>query len=156
AAAFGVVEPAFRTKALLHDLRGAVYAEFADVRIRAKPGVADFLPRAAGSGWRRTGSGGTGYLGRYVSGQQKGGGLCAVQYGHCDGAGDRATAGRMDYGSLELALGIFHQHPDRDCVVDPHQQALVRPAGIYAGSGSGAQRQKTEARRMGNLLDSDG
>jgi MFS family permease len=39
AAVFGVVEPASRTKALLHDLRGAVYAEFADVRIRAKPGL---------------------------------------------------------------------------------------------------------------------
>jgi len=57
-----------------------------------------------------------------------------VQHGDCHGAGDWATTGWMDYGSLELAVGIFHQHPNRHRVIDFDEQAANRSTGIYAGS----------------------
>ncbi len=50
-ATVGVVEPGVRAQTLLHDLRDAVYGEFALVRLRAESWCPDFLPRAARN-WR--------------------------------------------------------------------------------------------------------
>src|SRR6201981_3102931 len=82
-------------------------------------GALIFFSRAAGDWRRRVGAGGAGDFGGYVSGEQKSRGVCVVQHGNRDGAGDWAAAGRMDYRSLELAVVVFYQHTDWDCVVAP-------------------------------------
>ena len=62
----------FRTQALLHDLRGAVYHLLAALRPGAYPAVPDSGPHSARPGRRRTGSQRTGHPGGYVSRWNKG------------------------------------------------------------------------------------
>ena len=83
-------------------------------------------------------------------------GFCALQHGHCDCAGHRPAARRLDHRSLELALGLLHQHSDRHCFVDSDQPAALRSAGVHARGGSGAQGRQAEDRWLGNFLRGHG
>ena len=93
-----VAEPGIRTQTLLHDVRSAVHRNLVTLRPRAQPGDADFFPRTPGNWRRRSGAGRTGNPGRHLSQRETRRGFRALQHGDCDGAGYRATAGRMDYG----------------------------------------------------------
>src|SRR5205807_2490184 len=57
-------------------------------------------------------------------------------------------------GKLKIdGWGIFSQTPSLPKRFPIRRSSVFR---LYAGSGSGAQRRKTEDRRMGNLFGSDG
>ena len=114
-AGVGVPDDVYRAQEVLHDLRGAVRDQLHAVRAGAVAGDADVLPRAAGRGRRRAGAVGAGDPGGYFFAEAAGAGVCDVWAGGGVRAGDRADAGRVDHGQLQLALDLLHQRAGGDC-----------------------------------------
>ena len=70
-----------RPQAFLHDVRGAVRRQFADVRPGSELAGAGFLPYSAGTGRRRTRSHRTSHLGRHVRSRKTWPGVFGLRHG---------------------------------------------------------------------------
>ena len=82
--------------------------------------------------------GGAGDSGGHVSSGQARIGVRSVHHRDCDRAGDRAGAGRLDHGQLQLALDLLHQYSDWLAGVFPEQQASQGSTGVRSGARLGA------------------
>ena len=105
------------------------------VRPGAVAAHAGLLPRAAGSGRRRSCAERAGHPRRHLLAQGPRQGLCDVWAGSGVRAGDRAYAGRLDHRQLQLALDLLHQRADCDPEPLPDQPAGGRPAAHQARGG---------------------
>ena len=113
--------------------------QLAPLWIRPQPRHADFLPRAAGNRRRWPRSCRAGNPRRHISRRKTRRCVRALQHGDRHRARDRPAARRLDHRSLELALGLFHQHSHRHRFADPHEPVALRSARIHARSRSRAQ-----------------
>jgi len=107
-------------EALLHELCGSVHDQLVCLRDRADFGHAPHLPNPARGRRRRPGSFRTGNPDGYVPGKTTRNGLCRLWSRGRSSSRDRTRLGRLDYGSLLLALDFLYQHPDWAAVAGPH------------------------------------
>src|ERR1700691_2041110 len=99
----------FRTQALLHDLRGAVYRLLAALRPCPYPAILDPGPYSARPGRRRAGSQRTSHPGGYLSGGTKRTGIRPLWQGGRGCARHWADVWWMDHRQLQLALDLLYQ-----------------------------------------------
>src|ERR1700737_4964795 len=103
-----MAEPRLRPEALLHALRHPLHGEFPAVWSRSLLGFAHLLSRLARC-WRRwLGTRRASHSRGHVSATKTPCGICSVQHGHRDRAGNRPTTRWMDHRQLELALDFFY------------------------------------------------
>src|SRR6516162_9614757 len=79
-----------------HGLRGPVHAQLVLVRGGSAPWALNLFSGAAGSGWGRLSSFGTGDAGGHLSPSQARSRLWTLQHGYCVSAGTRTDPGRVD------------------------------------------------------------
>src|SRR6516162_2618707 len=91
-----MAEPGIRPQELLHGLRGPLHAQLVLVRGGSEPWTLNFFPSAAGGGWGRLGSFGTGDAGGHLSASQTRSRLWTLQHGYCVSAGTRTDPGWVD------------------------------------------------------------